>query len=201
MDMNDLNFLSSTNNFQFDPQLFGSYREPQENILGTGIDDGFFNEAFDMDFTTPYFAPSPVSQKKDAHKDAHKTDSLLAQIDAAKNEDETELVQTNDGQLLTCNKIWYVPASRQPQKPETDQCYREKLQDCPRVQSGDFDLDGLCSDLQKKAKCSGSGAVVDESTFKNVMQKYLGKNDEGMEAGYQCGNNFKAEQPVQQVSK
>jgi AP-1-like factor len=42
------------------------------------------------------------------------------------------------------------------------------------VQSGDLDLDGLCSDLQKKAKCGGSGAVVDEKDFKAVMTKYLG---------------------------
>ena len=107
--MNDLNFLASTNNFQFDPQLFGGYREPQDNILGTGVDDGFFNEAFDMDFTTPYFAPSPGTQKKETNKkDPQKPDDLMARIDAAKNEDTTELVQTNDGQLLTCNKIWYV---------------------------------------------------------------------------------------------
>lgn len=198
--MNDLNFLSSANNFQFDPQLFGSYREPQENILGNGVDDGFFNEAFDMDFTTPYFAPSPVAQKKDALKAAPETGDLLTRIDAAKNEDATELVQTNDGQLLTCNKIWYVLASCQFRKPATDQYYREKLQDCPRVQSGDFDLDGLCSDLQKKAKCSGSGAVVDESTFKNVMEKYLGKSDDEVEAS-NCRGDFKAEQLVQQVSK
>lgn len=182
IDMNDLNFLSSTNNFQFDPQLFGSYREPQENILGNGVDDGFFNEAFDMDFTTPYFAPSPVTQKKDSQQAAPQAGDLLTRIDAAKNDDTTELVQTNDGQLLTCNKIW------------------EKLQDCPRVQSGDFDLDGLCSDLQKKAKCSGSGAVVDESTFKNVMQKYLGNSDNELDAG-NCRGDFKAEQLAHQVSK
>jgi AP-1-like factor len=51
---------------------------------------------------------------------------------------------------------------------------REQLQGCPKVQSGDLDLDGLCSDLQKKAKCGGSGAVVDEKDFKAVMTKYLG---------------------------
>ena len=54
--------------------------------------------------------------------------------------------------------------------------YREKLQNCPKVQNGDFDLDGLCADLQKKAKCSGHGAVVDEKDFKVVMTKYLGKD-------------------------
>ena len=56
--------------------------------------------------------------------------------------------------------------------------HRERLQNCPKVQSGDFDLDGLCSDLQKKAKCSGTGAVVDETDFKKVMSKYLGDTDE-----------------------
>jgi hypothetical protein len=55
--------------------------------------------------------------------------------------------------------------------------HREKLQGCPKVQSGDFDLDGLCSDLQKKARCSGHGAVVDEKDFKNVMTKWLGAKD------------------------
>lgn len=55
---------------------------------------------------------------------------------------------------------------------------RERLQNCPKVQSGDFDLDGLCSDLQKKAKCSGTGAVVDENDFKKVMSKYLGDKNE-----------------------
>ena len=30
--------------------------------------------------------------------------------------------------------------------------------------------------MQKKAKCSGSGAVVDEVDFKTVMQKFLGKS-------------------------
>lgn len=102
--MNDMNFMSSTNNFQFDPQLFGGYREPQENILGTGLDDTFFNDAFDVDFTTPYFAPSPAQKK----------DDLMSRIDAAKNDDATELVQTTDGQLLTCNKIWYVDSRDLP---------------------------------------------------------------------------------------
>lgn len=60
----------------------------------------------------------------------------------------------------------------------TDMFLRERLQNCEKVQSGDFDLDGLCSELQKKAKCSGSGAVVEESEFHSVMRKYLGKTDE-----------------------
>lgn len=98
--MSDMNFLPTTD-FQFDPQIFGGYREPQDNMLSNAFDETFFNDAFnEVDFTTPYFAPSPMPQpqKKD----------LLAEIDDAKNEDRTELVQTDDGQFLTCNKIWYV---------------------------------------------------------------------------------------------
>ena len=52
------------------------------------------------------------------------------------------------------------------------------MQNCPKVQNGDFDLDGLCADLQKKAKCSGHGPVVNESDFKTVITKYLGKDKE-----------------------
>lgn len=170
--MNNMSFLNSSTDFQFDPQLFGGYREPQQNILNNGLDDGFFNDAFDIDFTTPYFAPSPAAPKKD----------LMTRIDEAKNEDQTELVATDDGQFLTCNKIWYVFLTTKVQlgfESTANKYYREKLQNCPKVQNGDFDLDGLCSDLQKKARCSGSGAVVDEKTFQVVMKKYLSPHSDG----------------------
>lgn len=181
--MNNMSFLNSSTDFQFDPQLFGGYREPQQNILNNGLDDGFFNDAFDIDFTTPYFAPSPAAPKKD----------LMTRIDEAKNEDQTELVATDDGQFLTCNKIWYVLTKVQLGPTSTaNQYYREKLQNCPKVQNGDFDLDGLCSDLQKKAKCSGSGAVVDEKTFQVVMKKYLSPHSDGDA----CPNSLSAE-PLQ----
>ncbi|KAK4229384.1 transcription factor PAP1-domain-containing protein [Podospora fimiseda] len=143
----DMSWLPQTD-FQFEPQLFGDYREPQENVLSQGLDDSFFNDALNVDFVTPYNLPitAEASDPKPG---------ILDQIDAAKCED----LLTPSGNLLTCNKIW------------------EKLQNCPKVQNGDFDLDGLCSDLQKKAKCSGGGAVVDEADFKNVMKKYLCKDE------------------------
>jgi len=168
-----MSWLAPNTTFQFDPQLFGEYREPQDSILSSGgLDDTFFNDAFD--FTTPYnIAPSPVVQKK----------SLIAEIDAAKEEDTTP-------SLLTCNKIWYV-LPRILVGSVTDNHHREKLQNCPKVQNGDFDLDGLCADLQKKAKCSGHGAVVDEKDFKVVMTKYLGKDKEDVA----CVDSLAAELP------
>ncbi|KAK3995823.1 putative transcription factor [Cladorrhinum sp. PSN332] len=148
MDPNmDLSWLPQTD-FQFDPQLFGDYREPQENVLSQGLDDSFFNDALNVDFVTPYNLPMNTEA-------SNPKPDILEQIDAAKCADDL----MPSGTLLTCNKIW------------------EKLQNCPKVQNGDFDLDGLCSDLQKKAKCSGGGAVVDEADFKNVMKKYLCKED------------------------
>jgi AP-1-like factor len=86
--------------FQFDPQVFGGYRDPQENILSNGFDD-FFNDALDVDFVTPFNLPvtSPVPPKKD----------LIAQIDAAK-EDYHDHIST-PGQVLDCNKVWYVRSS------------------------------------------------------------------------------------------
>lgn len=51
--------------------------------------------------------------------------------------------------------------------------FRDRLQACPKVKEGEFDLDGLCKDLQKKAKCSETGAVVNESDFNKIMQTYV----------------------------
>jgi AP-1-like transcription factor len=167
----DLNFdwIAQQNGGQFDPQLFGGYREPQDNILAnTAFDDSFFNEAFDADFATPFnVAPSP---KPPAKKD------ICAEIDARKEQEDTLLPSqpTLNGKFLTCNNIWYAPRPRRLTCRNLLTPTRERLQTCPKVQSGDIDLDGLCSDLQKKAKCGGTGAVVDEKDFKAVMSKHLG---------------------------
>ncbi|KAI0026244.1 transcription factor PAP1-domain-containing protein [Xylariomycetidae sp. FL0641] len=151
IDFTNFDWLSQQNGGQFDPQLFSEYREPQDNILAnTSFDDSFFNDAFDIDFTTPYNVPAATNPAAPPKKD------ICAEIDAKKEADDDTIVTAPNGKLLTCNNIW------------------EKLQGCPRVQAGDLDLDGLCSDLQKKAKCGGSGAVVDELDFKTVMKKYLG---------------------------
>jgi AP-1-like transcription factor len=50
------------------------------------------------------------------------------------------------------------------------------LQACPKVKEGEFDLDLLCKDLQKKAKCSETGAVVNESDFNHIMNQYVGSD-------------------------
>ncbi|TQV98188.1 bZIP transcription factor (AP-1) [Cordyceps javanica] len=145
---NSLDWLAQQNGGQFDPQLFSGYREPQQNIMSNPSFDDFFNDAFDADFFTPFnTAPSPNLTKKN---------NLIAEIDAKQNavEDDVPVV----GKNRRAHEIW------------------EKLQECPKAQSGDFDLDGLCSELTKKAKCSGSGPVVGEVDFDTILKKYMGKD-------------------------
>ena len=163
-----LDFLSQQNGGQFDPQLFGGYREPQDNILSNPSFDEFFNDAFDNDFFTPYnAAPSPNVSKKN---------NLIEQIDAKQDavEDDKAFKTTN------CNEIWYVSAAKaHAYDTYTNRINREKLQECPSAKNGDFDLDGLCSELTKKAKCSGYGPVLGEGDFNTILQKYMGKDASG----------------------
>ena len=102
-DFNGIDWLAQQNNNQFDPQLFGDYREPQDSILAGDAfgNDTFFSDAFPFpEFQTPIsMEPSPAPPKKD----------LLAQIDQSQ---EEEVVPGEDrSKMLNCNTIWYVPKS------------------------------------------------------------------------------------------
>lgn len=50
---------------------------------------------------------------------------------------------------------------------------REKIHSCPKVQTGDIDMDSLCQQLKMKAKCSGEGPVVAEKDFNEVISSIL----------------------------
>jgi len=148
LDVNGIDWFAQQNGNQFDPQLFGDYRESQDNILsGEGFSDSFFSEAYPLpDFNSPFnIAPSPAPMKKD----------LVTQIDEKQNEDEEVVPGEDPSLLLSCNTIW------------------DRLQACPKVKEGEFDLDLLCKDLQKKAKCSETGAVVNESDFNKIMKSHV----------------------------
>ncbi|KAF4494625.1 AP1-like transcription factor [Fusarium agapanthi] len=176
IDLNSTNFdwLSQQNGGQFDPQLFGDYREPQENVLANPSFDDFFNDALESDFFTPYnMAPnSPSTHLNGQNK---KPSNLIDQIDAEKESDDEPLKKQN----MNCNQLW------------------EKLQACPKAQNGEFDLDGLCSELTKKAKCSGTGPVVAETDFDTILQKYMGKDVSSSCVAQQLGVEIKSSSPTQ----
>lgn len=101
-DVNGIDFWAQQNGNQFDPQLFGDYREPQNNILTGGLyDDSFFTEAFALpEFNSPFGVESSPAPKKD----------LVQEIDQKLNEDE-EVVPGEQQNMLTCNNMWYVHLS------------------------------------------------------------------------------------------
>lgn len=138
--------VQQNNGGQFDPQLFGDYREPQENVMTNSTFDDLFNDSLEADFFTPYnIAASPNLTKKT---------NLIDEIDAKQNAVDDDPSNKSN---MSCNQLW------------------ERLQACPKAQNGEFDLDGLCSELTKKAKCSGSGPVVAERDFDSILKKYMGK--------------------------
>jgi len=146
MDYNSIDWFAHDNGTNFDPVLFGDYRDPQENLFSTGtLDDSFFSDAFRIpDFNSPLNAAQSPAPKID----------LIKQIDDKQNEDD-EVVPADTSKMLTCSNIW------------------DQIQSCPQIREDvGFDLNDLCSKLQKQAKCSESGAVVDEKDFKAIMQQY-----------------------------
>lgn len=144
----NFDWLASQNGGQFDPQLFGDYREPQENVLSGANLDEFFNDALDADFLTPYNVPMTAPTTGPRR-------NLIDEIDAEQNALDDDVPKESN---VRCHKIW------------------DKLQGCPKAQSGEFDLDGLCSELTQKAKCSGHGPVVAERDFDSILRKYMGKD-------------------------
>ena len=54
---------------------------------------------------------------------------------------------------------------------------RNQLQSNSDFQEGKFDLDGLCSELRSKARCSESGVMVDQDHVDAALRK-LGKTDD-----------------------
>lgn len=96
-------WLAQQNGGQFDPVLFGDWREPQDAVLSQDF-GSFFNDAFPLpDLGSPSHNLSELASTQPPKRD------LMAQIDSKLDE---EVVPSEDkSQMLTCTKIWYVPLS------------------------------------------------------------------------------------------
>ena len=158
---------SSGNNF--DPVFFNDYRDPVSDI-NTTIGMSFFDDAFpavNFDTATPATTDNTAGEcKKD----------LIAEIDALNDQDDDEVVPADDPkQMLSCNKIWFVHSLVAPGTTTVRLLIvnriRDRISSHPRFVSGELDMDGLCSELRSKAKCSEVGVVVAE----NDVQEALGK--------------------------
>lgn len=180
--MNSLDWLATQNGGQFDPVLFGDYRESQDAIIGDGdFNNGFFNDAFPYDMGSPFNLTnfnSPKPQQSPAAASVHlqqssqpqqtsvsASEALLASMDKQRDgvEDDNGFRPatfgqpiTEGGNMLSCNTIW------------------KQLQKNQDFQDGKFDLDSLCSDLRSKARCSESGVVVPADMVDDLFSKMNG---------------------------
>ncbi|OCK84647.1 PAP1-domain-containing protein [Lepidopterella palustris CBS 459.81] len=148
-DINGIDFLATQNGGQFDPTLFGDYRESQAAIVGDGdFTGGFFNDAFPFtDFGTPF-------SFGDSNTPAVQKPNPMEEIERQQDAGDDEVVPGEDpNQLLNCHKIW------------------NKLSNRPGFKDGSIDIDNLCSELRAKARCSESGVVVDHKDVEAALQR------------------------------
>lgn len=182
-----IDWLAAQNGGQFDPVLFGDYRESQDAIVGDGdFTNGFFNDAFPFEFgsplnfdlTSPKVAQSQIpastlrqtqqAQPPNASSTTSASASALANAEKIREgfEDEIDrgcpharLKSTPTApNMLNANTIW------------------NQLQNNKDFQDGKFDLDNLCSELRAKAKCSESGVVVPAADVDKVFEKLSSTN-------------------------
>ena len=67
----------------------------------------------------------------------------------------------------------FTTSSNNSQRTSANLEYRDRVQNSKKYQSGEKDMDELCSELRAKARCSGSGAVIE----KTEVDKILGPSD------------------------
>ena len=165
LDFNGLEWLANQNGGNFDPVLFGDYREPQDNILNG--DFGFFSDAFAL---PDLGSPQNQSQTQSLSANLPKKKDFMQEIEEKQAGKEPEVVPGEDRQqFLTCNLLWLVLLLLTDGRPDTDQHNRDRVQRSQKVQSGEADMDDLCSQLKSKAKCSGSGAVISQSDVDAIL--------------------------------
>jgi AP-1-like factor len=139
-----IDWLAHQNGDQFDPVLFGDWREPQDAVLSQDF-GSFFNDAFPLpDLGSPSHNLSEVASNAPPKK------SLVAQIDSRLEEDEV-VPGEDQSQMLSCTKIW------------------DRLQSMERFRNGEIDVDNLCSELRTKARCSEGGVVVNLNDVDDIM--------------------------------
>lgn len=172
-DINGIDWMAQQNGGQFDPVLFGDYRDPQDNILNNNY-GGFFNDAFlSQDFSSPFNTGEIIASPQPKR-------DILKEIDSQQDEDDTigpiTIYSVDGKQSMPCNqKLLSVPINHTSRlglyqiKEHTDFICRDRVQGSEKVQSGEFDLDNLCAQLKAKAKCNGTEAIIDPKDVDDIV--------------------------------
>ncbi|KAL1801726.1 hypothetical protein ACET3X_002068 [Alternaria dauci] len=146
--LNGIDYFANQNGGQFDPMLFGEYRDTQSAIVGDGNDftNGFFNDAFlNTGYASPFhFGDTPAAVQKS---------NPLEEIERIQDGEDEVVPGEDTNSLLNCHKIW------------------DKLSSRPDFKDGTIDIDNLCSELRAKARCSESGVVVDHKDVEAALKR------------------------------
>ena len=101
-EISGIDWLVQQNNGQFDPVLFGDYRDPQDNVLNNSFGD-FFNDAFQspQDFNSPYNTGESIDPVQSQKRD------LMKEVEEQQNGGFDESV-TIGNQTYDCGQMWFV---------------------------------------------------------------------------------------------
>jgi AP-1-like factor len=176
----------------------------QDTMFGGADYGGFFNDALNTSIPLDYSSPAnmfgilpPTSQPTQQPSTAPAPSrNLMAEMDKTRDggdddyglpaqyqqqsapqqqrQQSTATKKDGSGNLISCNNIWFVSRCSTHRIRKTNMIHRNQLQSNPDFQDGKFDLDGLCSELRAKARCSESGVMVDQDHVDKALKK-LGK--------------------------
>lgn len=112
---NGIDWLAQQNGGQFDPVLFGDYRDPQDNIMNSNLGDFFGDAFFAQDFGTPFNTGELLSEPQQSQQSmappAPSKADALKECEAAQhaNDDPAAVVpEEKPKQYITCDKLWLV---------------------------------------------------------------------------------------------
>jgi len=196
-DYNSLDWLTSQNGGQFDPVLFGDYRDSQDAIIGGGdFTGGFYEDSFANFNNTVPFAETQLSNTTPAVQETE-CSKLMERVNACAagmTRDPADLIVPGEEQkkgaspeeeandYLTTHKIWYALDSIADLFSIHVRLIlncRNTLQTCPKFQAGELDIEGLCTQLSAKAKCSeyGHGLIVQKDAVEKALWRLAGIDD------------------------
>ncbi|KKZ63319.1 hypothetical protein EMCG_02320 [[Emmonsia] crescens] len=149
-----IDWLAQQNGGQFDPVLFGDYRDPQDAVLAQDFGN-FFNDALLPDFGNSLHTFNELNNGHAPTSTAPPKHDLIKQIDSVLegNYDEEVVPGEDRSQMLSCTKIW------------------DRLQSMEKFRNGEIDVDNLCSELRTKARCSEGGVVVKQDDVEAIMSR------------------------------
>lgn len=163
-DVNGIDWMAQQNGGNFDPVLFGDYRDPQDNILNNTFSGSFFNDAFLMqDFSSPFNATDVVSPPKR---------DLMKETEIQQNGENEKILSVDKSKLLiNCGKLRSVTTLNIPSKSFLTSLLacRDRVKNSAKVQSGEIDIDNLCAQLKAKAKCTGEGPSIEQKDVDDIL--------------------------------